>query len=1532
MNHSDSPPPPSLSPPATPLRLGTFNVGLGFTHKLPRIVARCAELELDAVALQEIGDPALLSNRFSPYQLVYAAGPSHHQAGVGLLLPLRLAPCVRRYMRSQSGRLVGAVLELTQGHQLLLVSAYMPSGLDHLAPASPEHEAARALYAELLGWTAGMQQVVVLGDLNETLTRWDREPQSALRAAGGAAAAAAASPLHTLVADGFVDVFRHLHPNAEREPGFTHVLDGARPSRSRIDFIWSKDVAAASLLRCDVDASLRALSHHRLLWAELLLQHPPAASCSTPLLRLQLPNLRAATAAHKEKFVARVARSIASQQAALDVLTRSHTTDSLQRLATALTGLLQVAAAKSFPITGAAPLQSVDVLELQQQRRCLSRLLAQSESVLASAGRRGVVPGDCFVRNPEWCRQMRRCQQRFPALQWRCCARFGGDPRAWMQETRVMLNRTRSSIRKEQQRMLRAPPALLSESSAALVHRMLKSDALPSHLHSVVNARGELTSSAEELESVMVDHFSSVFAMPPADPAPLPHPPPAMLFDKDSVRGEWFDGLMAPVAEQEITNTLADAKFVSSPGEDGVSTGLWKLALEGCAPLRSLVLHLFTGCLTHSFFPSAWKTSVIVPLVKDEKKERTMSNVRPISLQSCLGKLFMKVLAHRLGGIFARFPILNPAQRGFIHGGSIAKCIDELLDAWEHGRSHKSELYTLFYDIAQAYDSVQRDVLVRAMRRLRMPESFIDLVADSLTGLSSCVRTAYGVSRRFDVQRSLRQGCPLAPLLFVILMDALHDGLETNPFSGIKEGLVLNLPRAAELQMASLGYADDTNILASCLASLRVLNDWVHYFMRFNALRLNHAKCELVGRGPDGLPVTAAAVVAAGITIEGHAIEPVAHDTPIRYLGVHCRFDGDWHAQHVKSTAMIQLFVRAVAKFQLSVKQAAYMFNTFLLPKLELALRYLTGPNVNVWIRQYDAALVGSIKHAIASPLSLSHSAVALAAGFLLPSWLEVAVKVSELFIRLNTTDAGDRWSRLGRLLMLSQVGTVVTKQNLAHKYNDKGSRFQRAAAHAVNQLKWKMMLREEPSKGAARNSHLFARQPAGLLLGSDQCSSTEAIDLTAGVTSLAHDCWTGWGVDAAARHVHVYTDGSYDAHSKPKPTSSWAVTIGDRWLDDNFAGLPTDERLLNAAHVGGAALIGASISATSGVYPAELQAIARALAAFPLACSLHIHSDSQAAIAGIRAYSDEINSRQRLRMAARPLLQLVHRQMEQRKAAGGAVQFEHIRAHSDAADIHSVGNRLADYKANTTRARPQSATPPTVRELPLAECEHRLTACTELGDGAQVIDDVRRTAIAQLKAQQLDHWRSQPASDTMDGAFAGAALLDSSKVVLAHGSPVQQAAFMHIATNSIQCCWQLLADGVTRKLQPLWCTTCGVALTLSHLVSCLDHTIFRYNQRLAVLALLASDARTGAWLMAHQHLPFMQLLWQLFPPPPGIPLHLHSALVMCGVISARQANAASKSLGFARAEDGRRFMQQLRLLCIDGVHKLFHALKTALP
>ena len=113
-------------------------------------------------------------------------------------------------------------------------------------------------------------------------------------------------------------------------------------------------------------------------------------------------------------------------------------------------------------------------------------------------------------------------------------------------------------------------------------------------------------------------------------------------------------------------------------------------------------------------------------------------------------------------------------------------------------------------------------------------------------------------------------------------------------------------------------------------------------------------------------------------------------------------------------------------------------------------------------------------------------------------------------------------------------------------------------------------------------------------------------------------------------RTVHVYTDGSFDAQSA---TSSWAVTIGNQWLDEHYDSVPSDESLVQSHHVKGAATSGASIDCTRGIYPAELHAIARTLAMFPSSVTLRIHSDSQASLAAIRCYELLTTERRRMRM-----------------------------------------------------------------------------------------------------------------------------------------------------------------------------------------------------------------------------------------------------------------------------------------------------------
>ena len=104
------------------------------------------------------------------------------------------------------------------------------------------------------------------------------------------------------------------------------------------------------------------------------------------------------------------------------------------------------------------------------------------------------------------------------------------------------------------------------------------------------------------------------------------------------------------------------------------------------------------------------------------------------------------------------------------------------------------------------------------------------------------------------------------------------------------------------------------------------------------------------------------------------------------------------------------------------------MLNTFMLPKLELALHYVTGPQALRWFAQCDRLLVGCIKPSVGSQLQLSHSAVALTLGLILPSWLEAAVKTSELFVRMNSSDA--RWAHLGRIMLRQQCGDSISAES----------------------------------------------------------------------------------------------------------------------------------------------------------------------------------------------------------------------------------------------------------------------------------------------------------------------------------------------------------------------------------------------------------------------------------------------------------------------------------------------------------------------
>ncbi|GFW98510.1 putative RNA-directed DNA polymerase from transposon BS [Trichonephila clavipes] len=65
------------------------------------------------------------------------------------------------------------------------------------------------------------------------------------------------------------------------------------------------------------------------------------------------------------------------------------------------------------------------------------------------------------------------------------------------------------------------------------------------------------------------------------------------------------------------------------------------------------------------YFPNAWKTAVVVPILKPGKDPTLAESHRPISLLPVLSKLAEKIISARLNDYLENKKILIPEQHGF---------------------------------------------------------------------------------------------------------------------------------------------------------------------------------------------------------------------------------------------------------------------------------------------------------------------------------------------------------------------------------------------------------------------------------------------------------------------------------------------------------------------------------------------------------------------------------------------------------------------------------------------------------------------------------------------------------------------------------------------------------------------------------------------------------------------------------------------------------------------------------------------------
>ena len=184
------------------------------------------------------------------------------------------------------------------------------------------------------------------------------------------------------------------------------------------------------------------------------------------------------------------------------------------------------------------------------------------------------------------------------------------------------------------------------------------------------------------------------------------------------------DILNRPFTAEEIGKCIAKLKNAKYCGFDEIINEYIKVSKAQMLPIY---VGLFNLILNTGTIPEVWSKGKIMPIYKNNGDSTNPDNYRPISILSCLGKLFTALLSERLSTFIEENAILKENQAGFRKHYSTTDHIFALYSLIEILKHEKKKLFCSFIDLSKAFDSVWRIGLWRKLLDNSIDGKFLKL-------------------------------------------------------------------------------------------------------------------------------------------------------------------------------------------------------------------------------------------------------------------------------------------------------------------------------------------------------------------------------------------------------------------------------------------------------------------------------------------------------------------------------------------------------------------------------------------------------------------------------------------------------------------------------------------------------------------------------------------------------------------------------------------------------------------------------------
>jgi Reverse transcriptase (RNA-dependent DNA polymerase) len=251
---------------------------------------------------------------------------------------------------------------------------------------------------------------------------------------------------------------------------------------------------------------------------------------------------------------------------------------------------------------------------------------------------------------------------------------------------------------------------------------------------------------------------------------------------------------------------------------------------------------LFNSFLTNpTSIPENFADGIIV-LIPKKANHEDLNEFRPISLLNCDYKLFSKIIANRMTENLEQ--IVGERQSACVPNRSCVNNITKLRNPIAKASSSRRIKFSIFsLDMNKAFDRVMHSFLWKVLEKFGFPVPFIELLKNIYKNAKSQVVVNGFLTNQIQIKRSVRQGCPLSMILFVMYIEPLLLMID-EMIEGIQIG---------RTTVKSLAYADDIcfvvqddeeadaaymAVQAFCHESGALLNQLKSAFLRINGCKI----------------------------------------------------------------------------------------------------------------------------------------------------------------------------------------------------------------------------------------------------------------------------------------------------------------------------------------------------------------------------------------------------------------------------------------------------------------------------------------------------------------------------------------------------------------------------------------------------------------------------------------------------------------------------------------------------------------------